>query len=178
MKAKSINQRKICIRTINLAIFYSHFLFADLFGFLQFPLFALFFFFRNDLLHLSDGDFISELLDSFLDCVFDIFSFGNFVTVTEDGFFFRNLIEDLSRLAEDQLIRVNFELSVVEKMVFLSPELDFFEFDLFGCMMWFGGSSVSGGSFGFIFLFAILEFPAFEKRIELFEMRGFLGHLK
>jgi hypothetical protein len=101
MKAKSINQRKICIRTINLAIFDSNFLFADPFGFLQFPLFALFFFFRNDLLHLSDGDFISELLDSFLDCVFDIFSFGNFVTVTEDGFFFRNLIEDLSRLAED-----------------------------------------------------------------------------
>jgi hypothetical protein len=76
------------------------------------------------------------------------------------------------------LIRVNFELSVEEKMVFLSPELDFFEFDFFGCMMWFRRSSVSGGSFGFIFLFAILEIPAFEKRIELFEMRGFLGHFE
>lgn len=96
MRAKSINQRKICIRKINLAILISDLLFADLFCFFQFPLFSLFLFFCNDLFHLSDSDFISELLDSFFDSVFNVISFRNFVTVTEDIFFFGKLIEDLS----------------------------------------------------------------------------------
>ena len=96
MRAKSINQRKICIRKINLVIIISDLLFADLFCFFQFPLFLLFLFFCNDLFHLPDGDFISELLDSFFDSVFNVISFRNFVTVTEDRFFFGNLIEDLS----------------------------------------------------------------------------------